>query len=59
MRRITPATGGDKAAIAEAIGSLRDARTLLHKGPVPIGRAWPRRERSRAPKAPGAMSNTA
>jgi hypothetical protein len=31
MRRIKPATGGDKAAIAEAIGSLRDARTLLRK----------------------------
>jgi hypothetical protein len=29
MRRIKPATGGDKAAIAEAIGSLREARTLL------------------------------
>jgi hypothetical protein len=31
MSRIKPATGGDKAAIAEAIGSLRDARTLLRK----------------------------
>jgi hypothetical protein len=31
MSRIKPATGGDKAAIAKAIGSLRDARTLLRK----------------------------
>ena len=34
MRRIKFAIGGDKAAMAEAIGSLRDARTLLRMARV-------------------------
>lgn len=31
MRRIKPATARDKTAIADAIGALREARTLLRR----------------------------
>lgn len=31
MRRIKPATASDRKAIADALGSLREARTLLRR----------------------------